>query len=110
MSRDTSEAKRHQADAILAYLRHHKDITVSEADRILHVGDGRARIRDLRHRGWPALDEWCDGENEYGKTRYKRYFLASCKDCANYERCRQTELEGLSACQEWYMSDEKLLQ
>lgn len=38
----------------------------------LRLSDPRSAIRDLRHKGVPISDEWCEGE--HGR-RYKRYFV-----------------------------------
>ncbi|WP_303194149.1 hypothetical protein [Alistipes communis] len=45
------------------------DITIA-----LHLSDPRSAIRDLRKRGIPIADEWC--ESVYG-GRFKRYFIHS---------------------------------
>lgn len=82
MSRNTSKLT--QAAALLDYLYSHQTITVSEADRVLHIGDANGIIRDLRKKGWPILDYWETAEGHYGTSRFKRFFLADCADCIHY--------------------------
>lgn len=43
------------------------DITIS-----LRMSDPRSVIRDLRHKGVPIADEWCEGVHG---GRFKRYFI-----------------------------------
>lgn len=43
------------------------DITIS-----LRLSDPRSTIRDLRHKGVPIADEWCEGVHG---GRFKRYFI-----------------------------------
>lgn len=43
------------------------DITIS-----LRLSDPRGVIRDLRHKGVPIADEWCEGVHG---GRFKRYFI-----------------------------------
>lgn len=43
------------------------DITIS-----LRLSDPRSVIRDLRHKGVPIADEWCEGVHG---GRFKRYFI-----------------------------------
>lgn len=43
------------------------DITI-----LLRLSDPRSVIRDLRHKGVPIADEWCEGVHG---GRFKRYFI-----------------------------------
>lgn len=66
------------AQAVLKYLRTHKNgLSAKEAQDKLHLGRLSVVINRLRNKGYEIDTYMYDGENEYGKYQYGRYFLVS---------------------------------
>ena len=62
--------------AVVKYLKTHKNgLSSLEAQNKLHIGRLAATINRLRNRGYEIDTYMYEGENEYGKYRYGRYFL-----------------------------------
>ena len=62
--------------AVLKYLKTHKrGLSTLEAQNKLHIGRVSSVINRLRNRGYEIETYMYEGENEYGKYRFARYFL-----------------------------------
>ena len=64
--------------AVLRYLKtHKKGLSTQEAMSVLHIGRLSSVINRMREAGYVIDTVMFEGENEYGKYKYGRYFLVS---------------------------------
>lgn len=64
-----------QTERIIEYMKANGSITALEAMTHLHIGRLAARISDLKDEGYDISSVSETSKNEYGVSRYARYFL-----------------------------------
>lgn len=68
--------KRTKMEAIAMHLMRYGSITDPIARQKYHTNRLSGYIHVLRvKRGWKIESEWCNGRDEFGKTRYVKYRL-----------------------------------
>lgn len=70
--KDTKLCGFHQ-QRVINLLSDGKHYSVADISVALHLSDPRSVIRNLREKGHPISDEWCDAV--HGGGRFKRYFM-----------------------------------
>ncbi|WP_300854565.1 hypothetical protein [uncultured Alistipes sp.] len=71
-AKDTKLCGFHQR-RVINLLSDGKHYSVADISVALHLSDPRSVIRNLREKGHPISDEWCDAV--HGGGRFKRYFI-----------------------------------
>lgn len=69
------QAKITKMGAIQKHLVRYGSITDPIARNKYHTNRLSGYICVLRKRGWDIESEWCNGKDEYGKTRFVKYRL-----------------------------------
>ena len=69
------EVKRTKFGEIIKHLVRYGSITDPVARAKYHTNRLSGYIHKLRKRDWKIDSEWCNGRDEFGKTRYVKYKL-----------------------------------
>lgn len=68
----TNNSRGFHQKRVLSLLQRGEELSAADITVALHVSDPRSHIRDLRAKGVPIADVWCDSEHG---GRFKRYFI-----------------------------------